>query len=279
MDSSSTTNFPSTPVVLTIAGSDSGCNAGIQADIKTISACGAHPTSVITCLTAQNPQKVSSVFPIKSNFILDQLQAVFDYFPIFSLKTGMLYNIEIIQTIAKFFKELKKLPPLVIDPVMIASSGAKLLSEDAIYTLKNSLIPLAELITPNLDEATVLLNSNIPKAITLEDLQFLALALTNKYNVNVLLKGGHLNSNEIHDVLVLKNKDIHVFSTKRIQNINTHGSGCTLSSAIASFLAQDFSLPQAVERARSYLLQGMKCPIYLQKEKFINHMHTLPSSN
>lgn len=244
------------PIVLTIAGSDSGGGAGIQADIKAISATGGYACSVITALTAQNTQRVSGVLPIPVTFIEQQLDAVFTDLNIVAVKVGMLADANIIQVVAQ---KLRQYQPqfVVLDPVMVATSGDLLLQPEAIDSLKTYLLPIATLVTPNLAEAAALLGCAIPT--TEAQMHQMAEQMRGLDCLAVLLKGGHLadeaNSN---DLLITADKT-HVFQAQRIATMNTHGTGCTLSSAIASYLAQGDNLQAAVSRAKQYLSQAIRC--------------------
>ncbi len=252
---------------LTIAGSDSGGGAGIQADILTFAANKVFATSAISSLTAQNPDGVLAVEPVSPNFLRAQLEAVWSYFKPEGIKCGMLFNAELIETVADFFKDKKNLR-LVIDPVMISTSGSVLLKPDAVSVLLEKLVPLASLITPNLDEAAHILNC---KKITSADIEIRAEELFEKLKVPVLLKGGHLADNEnLVDVFLDENAK-KIFSSKRILNVNTHGSGCTLSAAIAARLALGDSILDAVKNARDYLFDAMKNPLKVKGVSFINH--------
>lgn len=239
-----------TPIVLTIAGSDSGGGAGIQADIKAISATGSFACSAITAITAQNTLGVSAIFPIPLEHVASQLDAVFSDINIVAVKIGMLADADIIDVVAD---KIRQYQPkfLVLDPVMIASSGDLLLQESAISTLKSELLPLADVITPNLPEAAKLTGCDVPQTEAqmqnmVEDLMALGTAA-------VLLKGGHLtDSSESNDLLITAGQ-VQKFTAKRINTRNVHGTGCTLSSAIASYLAQGSPLTEAVSRAKTYL--------------------------
>ncbi|TEW53735.1 bifunctional hydroxymethylpyrimidine kinase/phosphomethylpyrimidine kinase [Psychromonas sp. RZ22] len=245
----------STPIVLTIAGSDSSGGAGIQADIKAISATGSYACSVITAITAQNTLGVSAIFPIPLEHVEKQLDAVFSDLNIVAVKVGMLADCDIIRVVAK---KLKQYSPkfLVIDPVMITSNGDLLLEQKAIETLKTELLAMADLITPNLPEAAALLDSQIPK--NEQDMQAMIGGLRQLGAKAVLLKGGYLiqykNSN---DLLVLENTT-QQFTARRINTKNTHGTGCTLSSAIASYLAQNNQLIDAVQLGKNYITQALQ---------------------
>lgn len=254
------------PVALTVAGSDSGGGAGIQADILTIAANGAFACSAIAALTAQNPDEVRAIEEVSPQFLSQQLETVYDYFKPAAAKTGMLFSAKLAEVVANFF-QIHRDVKLVVDPVMISSSGHKLLEDDAVKIVREQLIPLAEVFTPNLDEAAFLLGVD---KISSEQMQESAKLLRKKFGTNVLLKGGHLNSDEIVDVLAEEN-DVAVFKSSRIDGVNTHGSGCTLSAAIAARLARKDSLKSACQKARSYLENGMKNPIATSRESFINH--------
>lgn len=239
-----------TPITLTIAGSDSGGGAGIQADIKAISATGGYACSVITALTAQNTQGVHGIYSIPANFVAEQLDAVFQDLDIKAVKIGMLSDSNIISIIAH---KLRQYQPkyLVVDPVMVATSGDLLLEHNAISTLKEQLLPLADVITPNLPEAAALLDCAQPK--TEEDMEAMIEQLRQLGAHSVLLKGGHLgNTTNSTDLLILPH-DVLRFTTPRIDTQNTHGTGCTLSAAIASYLAQGYSLTEAVKAAKHYI--------------------------
>ncbi len=232
---------------LSIAGSDSSGGAGIQADIKTMTANGVYAMTAITALTAQNTTGVTNIMEVTPEFLADQLDAVFtDIYPD-AVKTGMVSSVALIETISRKLREYKA-KNIVVDPVMVATSGAKLISDDAIETLGKELLPLATLITPNIPEAEVLSGMTIT---TDKDMIEAARAINGKYGCAVLCKGGH-QVNNANDLLY-RNGDYVWFNGKRIDNPNTHGTGCTLSSAIASNLAKGYDLDQAVEAAKNYI--------------------------
>lgn len=244
---------------LTIAGSDSSGGAGIQADIKTMIANGVYAMSAITALTAQNTTKVTSVLNSTPEFLGQQLDAVFtDIFPD-AVKIGMVSDKELIKVIAQKLKEYGA-KNIVLDPVMVATSGAKLIADDAILTLKESLIPMASLITPNIPEAEILSDMTIKSS---EDMVTAAKIINQKYNCAVLCKGGH-SLNDANDFLLSKNEQVW-FEGKRINNPNTHGTGCTLSSAIASNLAKGYSMEESVERAKEYISMALSQMLDLGK--------------
>ncbi|KXO12705.1 Hydroxymethylpyrimidine phosphate kinase ThiD [Moritella sp. JT01] len=240
----------STPIVLTIAGSDSSGGAGIQADIKAISATGSYACSVITAITAQNTLGVSAIFPIPLEHIEKQLDAVFSDLNVVAVKVGMLADSDIINVVAAKIQQYKP-AFLVVDPVMVATSGDLLLKESAISTLKSALLPLADLITPNLPEGAALIGSDVP---TNQDAMGNMINQLRQLNVNaVLLKGGHLEQDENSNDLLIFQDHVEQLTAKRINTQNTHGTGCTLSSAIASYLAQGHDLLQAVKLGKQYI--------------------------
>lgn len=239
-----------TPIVLTIAGSDSGGGAGIQADIKAISATGSYACSVITAITAQNTQGVNGILPIPLEMVEQQLDAVFSDLNVQAVKIGMLADSDIIRLVAA---KIRHYQPkfLVIDPVMVATSGDVLLQQHAITTLKTELLPLADIITPNLPEAAALTGLDIPQSLA--DMQAMIGALRDINPHAVLLKGGHLEqSSDSTDLLILAT-DVIELTTPRIHTRNTHGTGCTLSAAIASYLAQGNDLTTATTLAKRYI--------------------------
>lgn len=232
---------------LTIAGSDSSGGAGIQADIKTMQANGVYAMSAITALTAQNTTGVSGIFEVTPEFLGQQLDAVFtDIYPD-AVKIGMVASAELVKMIAFKLKEYKA-ERIVVDPVMVSTSGSRLISEEAIQILKTELFPLASVLTPNIPEAEVLFGASIHSA---EDMERAAQAISKEYHCAVLLKGGH-QLNDANDLLYAEGKS-RWFYRRRIDNPNTHGTGCTLSSAIASNLAKGYGLEEAVERAKEYI--------------------------
>ena len=267
MKSTTSPKSDSLPVVLSIAGSDSGGGAGIQADLLTFAAFGTFGTTAITCLTAQNPDGVTAVEAMSPQFIREQIDQVAGYFIVKALKTGMLYDEGIITSVAEFLNERRDVPA-VIDPVMVAASGATLLQAGAIEAVKEKLLPLAAVVTPNLDETRVLLG-RCP--VTAEEMKEAGLELASTYGTAFLVKGGHLESEVITDVLCQSDGACHVFETERVRSINTHGSGCTLSAAIAAGLARERSLPDAVRDAQSYLQRAMQSSLQLKDQRFIAH--------
>ena len=232
---------------LSIAGSDSSGGAGIQADIKTMTANGVYAMTAITALTAQNTTGVTGIMEVTPEFLAQQLDSIFTDIRPDAVKIGMVSSSALIQVIAEKLKEYKA-ENIVVDPVMVATSGAKLISDDAIGTLKECLFPLATVLTPNIPEAKVLSDMDITTA---EEMIDAAKKISETYHCAVLLKGGH-QLNDANDLLY-RDGGYRWFNGKRIDNPNTHGTGCTLSSAIASNLAKGYDLDTAVEQAKAYI--------------------------
>jgi hydroxymethylpyrimidine/phosphomethylpyrimidine kinase len=237
--------------VLTIAGSDSGGGAGIQADLKTISSLGCYGTSVITAITAQNTIGVTAIHPVPPEIVEKQLNAVLSDIGADAVKIGMLHSAEIIKTVAGTLKKFR-LKKIVLDPVMVATSGDKLIEDNTVDALIGYLFPLAEIITPNIPEAEILTGSEIR---TRDEMNYSALQLLNYGSKSVLLKGGHLKGDILYDIYVhkLRKDNIRIFNNRFINTNNVHGTGCTLSSAIASFMAHGEETEVAVEKAIIYL--------------------------
>lgn len=232
---------------VTIAGSDSSGGAGIQADIKTMITNGVYAMSAITALTAQNTTGVADIMDVTPEFLGEQMDSIFTDIRPDAVKIGMVSSRALISRIAEKLKEYKA-ENIVVDPVMVATSGAKLISDDAIETLKTELLPLADLLTPNIPEAEVLADRKIT---TEEEMEAAAKLISEKYGCAVLCKGGHKVS-DASDLLYSDGNCLW-FRGTRIDNPNTHGTGCTLSSAIASNLAKGFSMETSIERAKAYI--------------------------
>lgn len=241
--------------VLTIAGSDSGGGAGIQADLKTFSALECFGMSVITALTAQNTQTVTAIHPVPPAFIAAQIDAVLTDLGTDAVKIGMLHSPEVITTVADRLSA-HRVANIVLDPVMVAKSGDKLLQDDAIDALKNRLIPMADVITPNLPEASALLGRPVTGA------DHMAAACRDLARLGcraVLLKGGHLEGADSSDCLYISETDTLVpMAARKIDTPNAHGTGCTLSSAVAAHLARGVSLSEAVEKAKAYITRALE---------------------
>lgn len=255
-------------VALTIAGSDSGGCAGIQADLKTFSSLGVFGTSAITSITAQNTVGVNEILAIDSNMVRAQIKAVLNDFDVMAIKTGMLLTPENVIAIKELHKENI---PLIIDPVMVSTSGNSLILDKTIEAIKQHLFPIATIITPNLDEASILLSRKI---ITTLDMTKAAKDFVDLYRVNaVLIKGGHLdyeNNTNCIDVLLTKDSNKPIFlESQRILTKNTHGTGCTLSSAIAAYIALGFNLIESVKMAKDYITDA----IYFAKDISLGHGH------
>lgn len=241
------------PIALTIAGSDSGGGAGIQADIKTFSALGVFGTSVITSVTAQNTQGVRGIQAISPEILRGQMDAVFEDFVIDAVKTGMLHNREAVGIVAESIRTFS--PSFVIvDPVMISTSGSMLLDSNAIDSMVQELFPLATLITPNLDEAKYLTGITIR---SVSDMEQAARKLQEAGCRSVLMKGGHLKDQEMTDLLIIGNETPIRLTTSVIHTDNSHGTGCTLSSAIAAYLALGNQLTEAVRLAKQYITSAL----------------------
>lgn len=244
---------------LTIAGSDSSGGAGIQADIKTMTANGVFAMSAVTALTAQNTTGVKDIMEVSPAFLKEQLDCVFTDIRPDAIKIGMVSSSELIRAIADKLKEYRA-ENIVVDPVMVATSGARLISEDAVETLKECLLPEADILTPNIPEAEVLSGMRI---CTEEDMICAGQKISETYHLAVLVKGGH-QLNDANDLLC-QGGVCRWFYGKRIDNPNTHGTGCTLSSAIASNLAKGFSMEESVERAKTYISGALGAMLDLGK--------------
>lgn len=249
---------------LTIAGSDSGGGAGIQADLKTFQAVGCYGMSVITALTAQNTQTVKSIFPVSTNFIVDQIDAVVEDIGVDAIKIGMLFLPAIIEAVADRMGKLPK-AKIVLDPVMVAKGGSRLLQPDATQTLIQTLLPLASIVTPNIPEAEILTASKITSTVDMERAADQLL----EHCSAVVVKGGHLDTEEVSDFFASRQglrKWVHY---PRVKTLNTHGTGCTYSAAIAGFAAQGLAWEEAVRQARAYL----QCAILAGQSMRIGHSH------
>jgi hydroxymethylpyrimidine/phosphomethylpyrimidine kinase len=242
-------------VAITIAGSDSGGGAGIQADLKTFAALGVFGTSAITCITAQNPDEVTGVEPVDPAMVERQVRAVCGGFPVAAAKTGMLYSEQIIRCVARVLRETG-LAPLVVDPVMVATSGAQLLRDDAVTALCDELLGLAAVVTPNLPEAEILIGKKIHGV---EELTSAAAEISEKFGVGCVLKGGHLDDTpaEVTDVLFYEG-ELSVDSSPRLEVRETHGTGCAFSAAMAACLALGQDLRSAFSNAKAFVAAGLE---------------------
>ena len=246
--------------VLTIAGSDCSGGAGIQTDLKTFAACGVYGMSVITAITAQNTLGVTAVENVSKELIEKQFRAVFDDIRVDALKIGMLSDVDIIDTVYKMLS-IYKPKNIVLDPVMVSTSGFDLLTTRAKKILVEKLLPIADLITPNLSEARAILHEISDKRIdrisNRDEMVEIGKEISNYTKGSVLIKGGHLE-NDACDVLIKKDGEVFYFNNKRIDTKNTHGTGCTLSSAICSYLAKGYSIEEAVEKGKVFVTNAIK---------------------
>jgi hydroxymethylpyrimidine/phosphomethylpyrimidine kinase len=240
-----------TPVALTIAGSDSGGEAGIQADLMTFAALKVHGACAITCVTAQSRKAVTRLEPCSPAMVRAQLEAVAAEFPLAAAKTGMLYSTAIVREVAAFFRQARRLP-LVVDPVIISTSGRRLLQREGVKALQHELLPLAAVITPNVAEAEVLIGTKIA---TIEDLRNAAQRIRELFGCAALVKGGHLRgTREAVDFLCSEDGE-WLLSAPRVQGLALHGTGCTYSAAIVAGLARGKSLVKSVELAKNHITQ------------------------
>ena len=259
--------------VLIIAGSDSGGGAGIQADIKTVTALGGYAATAISALTAQNTKGVFGVVPVAPEFIAQQMTLALEDIGADALKTGMLHSAPVIDAVADVIDTLPASVPLVVDPVMVAKGGARLLEADAVAALKRRLVVRATVLTPNLPEAEALSGMSIRDA---NDMAHVARALLTLGPDAVLLKGGHLDSETLTDILASAD-GVHTFHGPRLATTSTHGTGCTLASGIAVGLAQGLGLVPAVMRARDYVRRAIEtAPGFGKGHGPLNHGHTIP---
>ena len=239
------------PVALTIAGSDSSAGAGIQADLKTFGALGVYGLTAITCIVAETPGHVSKIEPGSAEMVCAQIDVLLKNFPVAAIKTGLLFSGEIVSAIAQMLRAQagKSAVPLVIDPVMVATSGDLLLRDDAMLAYERELFPLAALVTPNLDEASRLFGKPIGD---LQTMRTAGAQLAEKYQVPLLLKGGHLSGQDAIDLLFVDGNVVE-FSAPFSRGISTHGTGCTYSAAITAGLASGLSLEESVRRAKKFV--------------------------
>lgn len=258
--------------VLIIAGSDSGGGAGIQADIKAVSALGAYAMTAVTALTAQNTLGVQDVYPIPTEFLERQMESVLTDLGADCVKTGMLHESKVIETVVGTVDRFAPDTPLIVDPVMVAKGGAALLVDEAVETLRSRLVPRATVLTPNIPEAEALTGQSVSGDSDLDRLAEALLALGPKA---VLLKGGHMDGDIVRDRLVTGD-GIRFFENPRIDTAHTHGTGCTLASAIAAGIAQGLELDDAVARAEAYLHEAIRtAPGYGGGHGPVNHLHTV----
>lgn len=241
------------PIALSIAGSDSGGGAGVQADLQTFGALGVHGTTAITCLTAQNPEGVTGIQAASPEILAKQIDAVFAELKPAAVKTGMLFSTPLIRVVIEQFHR-RKTVPLVVDPVMVATSGSRLLKPSAIAALQNELLPFAKLVTPNLDEAEILVGQKLAEV---EDLRWAARAIHARFGCAALLKGGHLRElAEAVDVFYDGRTEL-LLSAPFVKGVSTHGTGCTYSAAITAGLARGLELPDAVKLGKDFITNAI----------------------
>jgi len=253
--------------VLTVAGSDSGGGAGLQADIKTVTLLGAYAASVVTALTSQNTLGVNRIHPVPPEFVASQLESVLSDIPVNVVKTGMLFSAEMMEIVADKLLKFNK-PILVMDPVMIAKGGASLIDSSAVACMKEKLLPVTYLLTPNIPEAETLTGISITCR---NDMKEAALKLRNMGSRNILLKGGHLPGIEAID-LFFDGKNFIFYNSPRIDTTNTHGTGCTLASAISANLALGYPLPDAIKKGKDFITEAIKFAVPLGKgHSPVNH--------
>ena len=247
----------SLPPVLSIAGSDNSAGAGIQADLKTMSALEVYGLTAVTCVVAEVPGKVSAIYGVPPALVAEQIRLLFEAFPIAALKTGMLYSKEILRAVIRTFGEVaarSALPPLVVDPVMVATSGDSLLENEAVAVYCEGLFPLATLITPNLDEAAVLLGEPITGRDALREAGHV---LVKKFGTAFLMKGGHLKEAMASDLLIQLGGEEHLFEAPFVYGVSTHGTGCTYSAAVAAELGKGAGLVEAVGVAKQFVSRAV----------------------
>jgi hydroxymethylpyrimidine/phosphomethylpyrimidine kinase len=250
-------NAASVPVALTVAGSDCSAGAGIQADLKTFTALGVYGLTAVTCIVAEVPGKVSWIEPVTARMVRAQIEVLLKNFRVGAIKTGLLCSAEIVCAVAQAIQDSEEKTarpiPFVVDPVMIATSGDNLLEPEAVESYKNKLFPLATIITPNLEEAALLLETPIKDRKQMENA---AKALAKKYGASILLKGGHLRGDNAIDLL-FHHGELTEFSVPFVRGVETHGTGCTYSAAITSGLASGFLLEQAIKRAKKFVTESI----------------------
>ena len=242
-----------TPIALTIAGSDSSAGAGLQADLKTFSSFGVFGLTAVTCVVSETPLKVSQVHPVPPNVLKDQVRLLLESYPIGAIKTGMLYSKAHIKAVCELLADTNI--PIIVDPVMVASTGDPLMREDALDTIRESLLPLATIITPNLPEAGILLRKSV---INKEDQEAAVDELSSTFGASTYLKGGHFENTKTHRDLFKENGKLHVFEHEHLELPQTHGTGCTLSAALAAAISSGLDLPNAGKKAHLFTQQALR---------------------
>jgi hydroxymethylpyrimidine/phosphomethylpyrimidine kinase len=260
--------IPKVPVTLTIAGSDNSGGAGIQADLKTFARYGVYGTTAVTCVVAEHPGRVSRITAEPPSMVAEQIRLVFEAFPVAAAKTGMLFSAGIIRSVAREMRRRRK-TRLVVDPVMVATSGTPLLKPEAEQAMARELFPLAAVVTPNLVEAARLLGRRLK---TSEAAKEAAIELAKKWKVPFLVKGGHLNLGSAADYLAWPNGKTRVFSARRLRGVETHGTGCTYSAAICAGLARGLSLESAVAKAKGFITRAIRRHLKIGGYTPLNHL-------
>jgi hydroxymethylpyrimidine/phosphomethylpyrimidine kinase len=257
-----------TPVVLTIAGSDSSGGAGIQADLKTFAAFGVFGASALTCVTAQNPLRVDGIVALSADIVTRQIKAVCDSMPVSAAKTGMLYSAEIIRAVAA--ADISEgIPILVVDPVMVAVSGARLLQADAVAAIIEDLLPQARVITPNLHEAEILIGHSIS---SVDELRRAAREIGDRFDVACVAKGGSLGGDDVVDVLYDEGEE-NIFTGPRIPVNQSHGAGCAFSAALTACLGQGMLITEATERAKKFVSDALEHALVVGDHRPLNLCH------
>jgi hydroxymethylpyrimidine/phosphomethylpyrimidine kinase len=260
--------------VLSIAGSDNSAGAGIQADLKTMSALGVYGLTAVTCVVAEVPGKVSAIQGVDPAIVSEQVRLLFSAFPLAAIKTGMLYSVRILNAVADVLEEFcpQRLldPPLVVDPVMVATSGDRLLQPEAVVVYERRLFPRATLVTPNLDEASALLDTPI---LSRPQMRAAGRELVRRYGTAFLMKGGHLQEDSAADLLVEADGTESWFEAPFVRDVSTHGTGCTYSAAVASHLAKGLPLREAVGAAKQYVTLSVSA--HLRWERAGNRLDAL----
>ncbi len=242
-------------IILSIAGSDSGAGAGIQADMKSAAACGAYGTTAITAITAQNTHQVRAIEAVSPQMVEQQMRTVLDDMPVRAVKSGMLYSRAIVEKVSRILKEYN-IKHYVLDPVMVSTSGNALIEPDTVQAILEKLFPLAELVTPNIPEAALISKVQITSE---EQFSEVAEAIASWGPKATLIKAGHLSEDTVTDYLFDYSSPLpHCFSFPRLNTVNTHGTGCSLSAAITAYLAQDYSLVEAVRKGEQFLHEALK---------------------
>lgn len=259
--------MPAPPVVLTIAGSDNSCGAGLQADLKTITALGGYAQTAATCVVAEIPGHVSAIQPVPPRIVAGQIRLSLEAFPVRAAKTGMLFSTAIIRAVAAALGQAARRPLLVVDPVMVASSGDPLLRGDAVAAYKKLLFPMAAVITPNLDELRVLSGQACTSSAQMRET---GERLVEEFGVPFLLKGGHLKARTAVDLLVTPG-GCESFEAPFVRGADTHGTGCTYSAAIATGLATGYPLSEAVARAKDYITRAIRDRYRWGSTSALNH--------